>query len=90
MPSITLTLPAETEQKLRVKAGTAGLTPETYLRQLVERDVANGMHADPDPGERMFDEILAPVREEALNDPMSDEDVAALVKGVRQAARRDK
>jgi hypothetical protein len=46
--SITISLPAETEEKLRRRAAECGQTVDGYLRQLVERDV-NGS-AGPAPG----------------------------------------
>jgi hypothetical protein len=88
MATITIALHPETEQKLREKARSVGITVDVYLRQLAERDVANGTKAPP-PG-RTFDEILAPVREEALQDPMTDEEIASLTQEARQAAQSEK
>jgi len=88
MATITIALHPETEQKLREKARSVGLTVDEYMRRLAEKDVANGTKAPP-PG-RTFDEILAPVREEALHDPMTDEEIARLTQEARQAVRSEK
>ena len=42
MSSVTVTLPPDTERKLREKAVSAGLSLETYLSRLAEADATNG------------------------------------------------
>jgi hypothetical protein len=63
MSTITLHLPPGTEDSLRAKAARAGLTIETYLGQLAERDAASA----PDTAgelsavefERLLDDLSA-------------------------------
>lgn len=88
MLSVTVHLPTETERRLREKAAAAGLTLEGYLGQLAERDAGHGA-ASSLPA-KTFEEILAPVREEALRDPMSDEEISALVQEARAAVWQQK
>jgi hypothetical protein len=49
MSTVTLTLTADTEKKLREKASQIGQSLETYLQQLAEQAVANGTRAGPTP-----------------------------------------
>ena len=63
MSAITLHLPPDTEDSLRAKAASAGLTVETYLRQLAEPDAAGvaGPAAEPSAAEfhQLLDELAA-------------------------------
>ena len=69
--TITISLPAETEQKLRRRAAECGLTVDGYIRQLVEREMTGGNagpaprcapEASAPPGSLRSDEVPAPVR----------------------------
>ena len=88
MASVTVNLPTETERRLREKAESAGLSLEGYLGQLAEKDATNGATSTSRP--LTFDEILAPVREEALGSPMSDEEIKALVEQTREELWQEK
>jgi hypothetical protein len=63
MSTITLHLPADTERALREKAARTGLTVETYLQQVAEREAAgpadrsNDLSADE--FERALDDLAA-------------------------------
>ncbi len=59
MSVITVSLPSETERKLREKARAAGLNLESYLADRLERLAEQDA---PLTAPRTFDEILAPVR----------------------------
>jgi hypothetical protein len=47
MSTVTLNLPAATEQTLRDRAGLLGQSLETYLQQLAERVAGNGTLSAP-------------------------------------------
>lgn len=83
MLHVTVTLPPETERKLREKAVSAGLTLESYLGRLAERDVA--VDGTPTPP-ATFDEVLAPVRQAFRESGMTDEDITDLVQEAREEA----
>jgi hypothetical protein len=97
--SITISLPPETEEKLRKRAEEHGQTVDGYVRQLVEHDIlgVNGGQGastaprpvGPPPGTPL-DEILAPVREEFERSGMSEEELTEFLTGVRDAVRREK
>jgi hypothetical protein len=78
MATVTLSLPPETERKLREKAGSAGLTLEGLLSQLAE-EAANG----PVGPKGTFDRILAPVREGFTESGLSDAELAAEFEAAR-------
>ncbi len=85
MSSITVVLPPDTEQKLRAKAVSVGLTLESYLGRLAEKDAANGAA----PREAGFDEIVAPVRQAFRDSGMTDDEVKELVEEAREEAWRE-
>src|SRR5207253_2531243 len=81
--SITISLPPDTEEKLRKRAAECGQTVDSYLRDLVEHDaraVNGGPSAAPTtprPATKPsapHDEVLAPVREEFERSGMSEEE----------------
>ena len=78
MATVTLSLPPDTERKLREKAGSAGLTLEGLLSQLAE-EAANG----PVGTKGRFDEILAPVREGFAKSELSEAELAAEFEAAR-------
>jgi hypothetical protein len=91
MTSITVTLPPETERKLREKAGAAGVTLEVYLRQLAEKDAGNGTPSPPTP---TFDEMTGPLAEAVEAAGMSEQELGDFfteaVKEVRAEKRAGK
>lgn len=88
MASITVTLPTDTEQRLREKADALGLLVEAYLRQLIETDLTNG--AQPYPGERTLEETLAPFRQAFAKSGMTEDELAALVEEARAEIWQEK
>lgn len=99
--TVTLTLPPETEDKLRARAAETGQTVEGFLRQLVEREVHGGQgrpapEAVPGQAARPFDEIFAPLRDEVERSGVSDEELDRLLGQAREEvwherqAKRDK
>jgi hypothetical protein len=90
MTSITVTLPPETERKLREKAGAAGVTLEVYLRQLAEKDAGNGT-AQTSPN---VEETTGPLARALGAAGMSEEELgdffAEAVKEVRAEMRAGK
>jgi hypothetical protein len=63
MANIVVQLPGDTERTLREKAARSGLTVETYLRQLAERDAAQApghpAQMSADEFDRLLDELAA-------------------------------
>lgn len=47
MPNVTLTIPSETANRLRQKASRDGLSLETYLARLAEREAQSANGAVP-------------------------------------------
>jgi plasmid stability protein len=97
--TITISLPTETEAKLRQRAAACGQTVEAYVRQLVEREVgsANGGPAHQDPSLRVAasrplpsDEALAPFRREVAESGISDEELRTFFEEVREEVYRVK
>ena len=92
--NITITLPAATEEKLRQRAAESGQTLDSYLRQLVEREVhaVNGGRpaASPAPARLPSDDALAPFRQEVADSGMTDEDLFEFFEGVREEIHREK
>ena len=79
MSIIAVALPPDTERKLREKAGSAGLTLETYLGRLAEADAAGG----PTARDAAFDAAVAPVRAAFKNSGLTDADLTDLVQEAR-------
>jgi hypothetical protein len=86
--TITITLAAETEEKLRQRAAASGQTLEAYLQQLVEREARSG-NGTPAPGTAprtspTFDAILAPVRKGFEESGMTEEELTELFEEARE------
>ena len=78
MATVTLSLPPETERKLREKAGSAGMTLEGFLGKLAEV-AANGAVGKSGT----FDQILAPIREGFAGSGLSDAELTAEFEAAR-------
>jgi hypothetical protein len=72
--TITISLPPETEQKLKERAIQSGRDLPGYVHHLIEKDV----QSDP-----TLDEILAPIRLEFETSGMTEEELDTLVDEVR-------
>jgi hypothetical protein len=90
--TVTITLPPETEEKLRRRAAESGQTLEAYLQQLAERHASSGnvKPAHEPASERTFDQILAPVREGFAKSGLTDEELTDLFEEAREEAWREK
>ncbi len=86
MSNVTVTLPPDTERKLREKAVSAGLSLETYLSRLAETDAVNGTPQR----KATFDEIVAPVRRAFTESGMTDDDISDLVEEAREEVWQEK
>jgi hypothetical protein len=87
MTSITVTLPPETERKLREKAGAAGVTLEVYLRQLAEKDAGNGT---PSPTSPTFEEMTGPLARALGAAGMSEQELGDFFAGAVKEFRAEK
>jgi hypothetical protein len=95
--TITISLPPETEAKLRKQAAETGLAPDAYARQLIEqglnggREVPSGDPASENrPGASKFDEVLAPFRKEVEESGMTHDELRQLLTEVRDEVRAEK
>jgi hypothetical protein len=91
--TVTLTLTAETEQKLRERAARNGLTLETYLQQLAERDAFGtdgGQPSGPQPAGPTFEEMTGPFARAVEAAGLSEEEVGQLFEGVVKQVRAER
>ncbi len=93
--SITISLPPETEEKLRQRAAESGQTVDGYVRQIVERDVlgSNGGRPSgtpPVPLHLPSDEALAPFRKEVAQSEITDDELLQFLEGVREEVYQEK
>jgi hypothetical protein len=93
--SITISLAPETEEKLRQRAAESGQTVDSYLRQIVERELlgTNGGPAGstlPRPTGLPSDEALAPFRKEVAESGMTDDELFEFFEGVRDEVYQEK
>jgi hypothetical protein len=79
--SITVELPAETEQKLRDRAAESGQEVATLARELIERGIAS---------KPTLDEILSPFRRQVKDSQTTDEELSQLFEEARDQAWRAK
>jgi hypothetical protein len=83
MNTVTVHLTRDTERALRDKASRSGVSLETYLEQLAEREARNGtVPTLPHPAS--FDELSAPVREAFRQSGMTDAELTGLVEEARE------
>lgn len=86
---LTITLPPETERRLRERAAQAGQTVEGFVCRLVEREISavNGGPAAEAAARqqgRTFDEIFAPLRQEVVGSGIPDEELDRLLEQARE------
>jgi hypothetical protein len=90
--TVTITLTAETEEKLRQRAAESGQTLEEFLQQLVERE-ARGSNGTPEaapPTARTLDDILAPVRKGFEDSGLTEEELTGLFEEAREEAWQER
>jgi hypothetical protein len=93
--TFSITLPPETEQRLRERATQAGQTVEGFIRQLVEREVLgpNGSPAPETgavPAAKTFDAIFAPLRKAVEESGITDEELNDLLEQAREEVWQEK
>jgi hypothetical protein len=86
MSTITISLPPETEKKLRDKAGSAGVTLEVYLGRLAEHHANGAVPRDT----ATLDEILAPVRDGFAASGLTEEELAREFEAAREEVWQEK
>ena len=86
MSIVTVTLLPDTERELRKRAVSVGVSLETYLGRLAEKDVSNGTLAH----EATFDVIGAPIRHAFKTTGMTDADITELVQEAREEVWKSK
>jgi len=82
--TITISLPPETEEKLRQAAAQSGVAPDAYAQKLIETVLGGGVSADRHSRPETFDEILAPVRKGFDESGMSEDELTALFEEARE------
>ena len=80
--TLTITLPPETEQKLRACAAAKGLNVADFALKAIEEK----LHGVPP----IVDELLAPLRQEFRASGLSDDELDDLLKQAGDEVRRDK
>jgi hypothetical protein len=95
MLHVTVTLPPETERKLRHQASLRGQTLEVYLQKLAEREAASVNGAPPATGRPTptFEELTERISQAVKATGMSDGEVGDFFEEVveeRRAERRPK
>ena len=93
--TFSITLPPETERRLRECAAQAGQTVEGFILRLVEREVLgpNGSQAPEagaPPAAKTFDEIFAPLRKEVEESGIPDEELDHLLEQARAEVWQEK
>lgn len=83
--SITISLPPETEEKLRRRAAESGVAPDAFARQVLEQ-VLNGTRR---PVQRL-NEILAPFRKEVEESGLTDDELKDFFTEVRDEVRAER
>ncbi len=79
--SVVLELEPEVEDALKKKATLSGFPMDSYIKNLIERDIS------PRP---TLDEILAPFRREVEASGLTDDDLDALVEEAREEIYRER
>jgi hypothetical protein len=76
---LKIPISAKSRARLKVRADQAGPTPERYVKNLVDVDLA----VDQAAQSTTFDELLAPVREQFRQSGMAEDELDALVERAR-------
>jgi len=89
--SITITLPVETEEKLRKQAAASGMAVDALACDLLKEILDGGEHETPSR-ERgaALDKVLAPFRKEVQESAMTDEALKQFFTEVRDEVRSEK
>jgi len=96
--TITISLGRDTEKKLLQAAAETGQTVESYVGQLVEREVqSGGQRASTPPSPpaarasgTTLEDILAPVHDEFERSGMTEEGLTQFLTETRDEGRREK
>jgi hypothetical protein len=87
---LKIPISAKSKARLKARAEQAGLTPERYVKHLVDEDLALEQTAQT----TSFEELLAPVREQFRQSGMTGDELDALIERAktryRERARRSK
>jgi hypothetical protein len=89
--TITLNLTPEIERTLHERAAANGQTVEVFLRELVEREIAQSGGAHPAPPPRpskTLDEVLEPVHREFKESGMAEDELVRFLTEVRDEVRQ--
>ncbi len=79
--AFTVSLPPETEQRLRQKAAAAGRDLDTFIRETLEEKLNSP---------RCFAEALAPMQEAFAEHPMTEDESAVMFQRLRDEAWRER
>jgi len=81
--TITIDLPSEIEEKVKMQASHDGLKLEDYLKSLIE-ETANRRERVKRSSESSFDEILAPIRKGFDESGMSEDEILEFFEEARE------
>lgn len=87
--TITIDLPTEVEEKIKVQASDDGLQVEDYLNSLIKEESERRERIKKN-SEKSFDEILAPVRKGFEESGMSEEELMEFLEDVREEIWQEK
>jgi hypothetical protein len=79
--TLTIELSEPVKRQLAERAAKAGKSPESYVAEMVEREVSQ---------EKTLDEILAPFRQSVAESGMTEEELDALVEEARNEIWQEK
>jgi predicted transcriptional regulator len=85
--TITLELSPQAQQRLQELAATAGQSLETYIQELIEKQVLGPKGKGP---ERTWQEICAPIAEAFAESAMSEDEFKDFLTEAREEARVEK
>ncbi len=87
--TITIDLPLETEEKVKVQAFHAGLNFDNYLQTLI-KDAADRRERIEKGSKKTFSEILAPTHKGFEESGMSEDELDELLEKEREALWQEK
>lgn len=85
--TITIDLPPDVEEAVKIQAAKEGLPLEAYVTSLIQEGTKRRDRVDL-LAEKSFDEILAPFRRNVEESGMSDEELDGLFTTARKEASR--